>query len=219
MLPQNIKNYIEENFKLIDSNEFEKFFNDAPSGTGFFLYSADVDFISKLRKIPTYSFAHYTTFDIFVVPDVVEEIGTGAFAECKALKHVYLNDNVLKIGSYAFFNTHIEKIVLPKYLKVIDEGCFRYCTKLIEVNIPEGCEEIGKDAFEYCISLTELHLPHSLKFIGTGAFKKCKNLHTIYFNGTLKEWATIWSKGYYTVTYPYRSIEVVCLDGVIPKKS
>lgn len=191
----------------------------APPGTGFFLYMADIDFISKLRKIPKYSFAYYTTFDTFVVPDVVEEIGTGAFKECTALKHVYLNDNISRIGASAFTNSGIKKIVLPKYLKKIEEDCFRYCTKLESVTIPEGCVVIENHAFEYCPKLTELHIPHSMQYFGTGVFTKCKNLRTIYFDGTLKEWAEIWSRGYYTVTYPYRSIEVVCLDGVIPKKS
>ena len=53
------KEYIENNIELIDQNNWEEFFKDAPKGIGGFLYDADMPFLNELSYIPAYANISY----------------------------------------------------------------------------------------------------------------------------------------------------------------
>ncbi len=84
----------------------------------------------------------------WTVPEGVEKIGRGAFAQC----------------------LYITELNLPSSLKEIDEKAFYFCYGLESLSIPEGVEKIGDSAFYRCESLETISIPQSVKEIGINAF-------------------------------------------------
>lgn len=100
---------------------------------------------------------------------------------------------------------NVQYVQLPSTLEVIDDDCFKNCSKLNEVNIPsnvnrigkgafDGCKQltkmiispkinsIGESAFEGCESLVAITLPNSITVIPNGLFKNCKSLRDVYIS-------------------------------------
>lgn len=70
----------------------------------------------------------------FIVPEGVESIGEKAFSG----------------------KSHLQRIVLPNTLKVIDDEAFFDCDALISVSIPENVSQIGSCSFGDCMSLRKV---------------------------------------------------------------
>ena len=68
------------------------------------------------------------------IPEGVTEIGRGAFAYCKSLKHVTLPSSLNTIGQKAFFD----------------------CESLLSIEIPNGVVKIPAYAFAHCYSLSHV---------------------------------------------------------------
>jgi hypothetical protein len=70
------------------------------------------------------------------------------------------NFHVTSIGKNAFFRNHnIQKVVLPIYIKVVEEYAFSECKNLKEIYVPKSCEIIETNALNLSVSaviLTEL---------------------------------------------------------------
>ncbi|MCM1167650.1 MAG: leucine-rich repeat domain-containing protein [Lachnospiraceae bacterium] len=75
---------------------------------------------------------------VFIVADKSGYIGMNAFAECKSLREVSLENRV----------------------SVINTGAFKNCTSLRSVTQTDNTERIEKGAFSGCKNLTEISLPH-----------------------------------------------------------
>ena len=58
--------------------------------------------------------------------------------------------------------------------------------------------EIANSAFFDCTFLQNITLPATIKKIGFRAFAGCTNLESVYYNGTISDWATISSYSYST---------------------
>lgn len=90
------------------------------------------------------------------------------------IPELYDNLPVREIASEVFTGATIDKLSLPKSLRVIQDKAFQfvsYDSELTELVIPEGVEEIGESAFEYFVSIETVSLPSTLKKIGAGAFR------------------------------------------------
>lgn len=75
----------------------------------------------------------------------VKEIGSNAFSN-KEITKVVIPEGVEVIGSNAFFNNNIEYLSLPSTLKNIKPYAFKN-NKLTKIDIPESVENIGFAAF------------------------------------------------------------------------
>ncbi|MBR2322402.1 MAG: leucine-rich repeat protein [Clostridia bacterium] len=84
----------------------------------------------------------------------VKGIDDNAFAYCRALKSVTIENGITIIGSSAFYS----------------------CDSLTSVTIGNGVTSIGSYAFEYCDSLTSIVIPDSVTSIGNRAFYNCDSL-------------------------------------------
>lgn len=84
----------------------------------------------------------------------------------KKEKRMAQNEIEPYIGS--FQNKGLEKVILPKHLKVIDENVFKG-SDLSEIRLPDSLEEIKPGAF-FDNKIDTLWLPDSVKTIGYGAF-------------------------------------------------
>lgn len=93
-------------------------------------------------------------------------------------------DYVETIESLIFdreYDTHclVNKVILPKNLKVIENSAFFDCCYLKEVIFNDEIEVIGDYAFQYCKLLKEIILPDSVCVISYGAFENCSSLKSI----------------------------------------
>ena len=87
------------------------------------------------------------------------------------------------------YNKIIEKIILPRKLKEIDDYAFSGCKSLKNIEIPNSVISIGKDAFLSCINLT-----------------------TVNYTGTIEQWNKISIDDWNT---DLTNAQIVCTDGTI----
>jgi len=120
-----------------------------------------------------------------VIPDSVNDIGTGLFRNCTELKEVTLSKNLWRISNSAFNNCpKLQKIDLSKTkVTLIDNLAFRDCTGLTQVKLPDSLEQIGGYAFAGCTSLKSITIPPKLELFSLNAQAFCNvpALETIQF--------------------------------------
>ena len=92
------------------------------------------------------------------------------FSECGKLKNVTIDEGVTVVGTAAFEETAVEKIILPPTVIVVRGDAFRECKQLIKVVLNDGLKTIAESAFKRTESLSEISIPDSVKNIGSGCF-------------------------------------------------
>lgn len=143
-----------------------------PEGVKNISYSAcqfadleEVLFPESLENIGSSAFESCHNLKRIVLPPNLKYIGSSAFAHCINLEEVILPDGIEMICSYAFFNSKIKKIYLPKSLKVIgvdalfsDEKIKIYCedepqkgwiNEIKEEKIIESYPDSGAEGFNF----------------------------------------------------------------------
>lgn len=98
----------------------------------------------------------------------------------------YLGERVDYIV-YKFFqgNTSLKGLVLPEYVKSINNDAFKGCTSLISIKLPESLTEIGSWAFYGCTSLVDINIPEGVTTISDRSFEYCSSLTDITFPESL----------------------------------
>ena len=85
----------------------------------------------------------------------------------KGLKDKLVIENIEEIPANAYANTDdLCSVVLPKSLKIINNGAFQNCRDLKTINIPDSVIEIGSFVFDGCDYLSNIAIPSSVKKIG-----------------------------------------------------
>ena len=88
---------------------------------------------SKLESIGARAFAG-TSLQYFVAPESLKTIGDGAFADCKSLQKVTLNEGLKSISGVGVFqNSGLETICIPSTLREINVNIFLGCTNPVKV--------------------------------------------------------------------------------------
>ena len=70
-------------------------------------------------------------------------------------------------------------MTIPNSVTSIEQGAFRYCSRLTSVTIPNSVMSIGDYAFERCFGLTSVTIPNSVMSIGKYAFRYCSGLTSV----------------------------------------
>lgn len=92
------------------------------------------------------------------IPDTVDTIYNGAFADCKSLKSVRLSANLKYLYNWVFQDDiGLTDIILPEKLEYIGMTCFSGCENLTSINIPKNVTHIGSWAFQDCLSLSDVY--------------------------------------------------------------
>lgn len=155
-----------------------------PEGMTFFSNSQIRELIigDKVKRIPG-SFFRGVPLEKLLIPDNVEEIGNGAFSECKELQEVTFGLGVKRIGDWAFVEcSGLTSIHMSDKLEVIGESAFEACSGLTELTIPDSVTEIGKYAYYGCSGIQEVTVGLGLKRVGAGAFDYWDSLNKLTFN-------------------------------------
>lgn len=143
------------------------------------------------------------------VPEGVEIIKTGAFDVCKNITSLKLPDSLKIIEKYAFQDTKLKKIEIPKGVEKIENnaffcanfedilfqnsmeclpsGLFSSCRELKNIKLPSNLKSIPPSAFENCWILKKISIPESVKVIGDNAFAGCQSLTEIQLPENLEE--------------------------------
>ena len=94
------------------------------------------------------------------------EIGISAFAGCRNLGHLVIedNENLTELPGGCFSNCEIRNFTLPGFIKKIGKTCFNAA----EIKMVNGLEIIGSYALNG--TLDKIELPETVKEIGDRAF-------------------------------------------------
>ena len=117
---------------------------------------------------------------VVTLPERVEVIGNGAFANVEGLKTVIIPGTVKEIGTNAFTNNdEIEQIIVQEGVEVIGAEAFKQCTNLKNIDLPESIVSIGVSAFFECRSLESIKIPSQVTAIQSYTFYYCTNLSSV----------------------------------------
>ena len=143
----------------------------------------------------------------------IDNIGSGAFYDCINLNKIFLDDHIIVIGSYAFHRTHLEKLVLPKDLEVVEEAAFKNTDYLKQLVFNDKLRIIEDEAFAFSgISnreKLEIKIPNTLEKMGYRAFFQMP-ISKITYNGKFDDFINL-AKDNFTVS-SHEEILLVCLD-------
>ncbi len=104
-----------------------------------------------------------------VLPSSVKSIGSYAFYR-SPLEQVILHEGITRIGECAFSESSIKAPVFPITLKSIEREAFSHCEELTKIIIRENVVRIGVRAFYNCPSLALVSIPSSVQLIEGEAF-------------------------------------------------
>jgi hypothetical protein len=114
------------------------------------------------------------------------QISEYAFAE-SGIKNIAIPKSVETIGNHAFYNNQNLDTITFAYesnLKTIGGYAFYSCTSLGNISLPDGIETIENNAFEDCTNLkTTLKL--AITKIGSAAFKNCGYFIDLFITDTI----------------------------------
>lgn len=132
-----VKEFIEENIDLLDTNDWDQFFKEAEAtclstdDLGFtsllkiYLEQAGLDPLHYLDYIPYGYYWSDITLVEYEIADKIITIQGGAFYQC----------------------INLRKVTLPNTLLDIQDNAFNSCEKLKYIELPNSLEYIHSDAF------------------------------------------------------------------------
>lgn len=88
-----------------------------------------------------------------------------------------------------FLGSSLKHITIPHTLRTIEQGTFKCCNELKQIQLPEGVQTIASDSF-YWSGLEEITLPATVRKVAQGAFAMCYNLRKITLNDGLEALGT-----------------------------
>lgn len=130
----------------------------------------------------------------------INEIGSGAFADCNLITSITIPDEIVYINYNAFKNcTNLENVFIGAGVKEIGGNVFSNCNKLKTITISpdnpyyssEGCIIYNKDkslivSYNDTSSKTNFSIPDCVTEIGSYAFENGKNLNCVYIPNSVK---------------------------------
>lgn len=124
------------------------------------------------------------TIPNYVDDEAVLKIGDKIFADNDFIKAVYVPEGITSVGKEAFYNSSIQRVVLPSTLEVVDDYAFYNCNDLVEVEYrlnrssnKSNSLTIGELSFYNCsFKYIPSLFKRNIKSIGSHAFYGCEHL-------------------------------------------
>ena len=103
----------------------------------------------------------------------ITEIPWNAFNNCTSLTSVSMDEaNITEIGRYAFNNTKISEIEIPKTVTTIEQSAFSG-TQISILDIPDSVTTLGAYAFSHCPNLTTVTIGSGIGSLENNPFLGC----------------------------------------------
>ncbi len=149
------------------------------------LISVDLSAITA-TAIPNSQFENKSGLLEIKLPDNLLTIGSYAFYRCHGLQTIDIPSTVTTIGEGAFYECRpLQEIILPASLTSLEHSVFYNCDRLESVVIPNGVTLIKSSVFAYCYNLKQVTLPNNLIQIESSAFYNCTVLSSIQLPNSL----------------------------------
>ncbi len=126
------------------------------AGTFTNLHISNIKIPKQIRNIEKFAFSGCTdlTSVTFEEGSQLIYLQERAFSECAYLSSIIIPDTVEEIGSGCFESCHnLTSITLPQKLSSLDAGVFSGCINLASIDIPDSVTYIGGYAFAHCPNL------------------------------------------------------------------
>lgn len=142
--------------------------------------------------------APYGTNQITIC-SLITSVGKYCFTGCHDIESVELPVTLLAIKDYAFHDSGIKSISIPKQVETIGSNAFSSCPHLKDVTLSNSIREIGDYAFDDCPDLetVRLYTPNPATVItGDEIFSNAKKMQLFIPMGSkiLYQSATPWSQ-------------------------
>ena len=145
---------------------------------------SQVQLSASLRRLPPDCFRGLPLLNSIALPDGIQELSNGCFAESGLQTITHWPTKLKKIGKEAFRKTALSEFPAVDCLQTIGESAFAE-TKIAEITIPASVTSIGDSAF-YSTEIQEFTLPETVTEIGKLMLYYCKNLHTVHLPPTME---------------------------------
>lgn len=114
-----------------------------------------------------------------ILPEGVERIESGAFANCNRLKKINFPETLNVIKDRAFLNCNLlTKVILPETLTELGDFAF-YSTGIKQLVLPKRVTLVGVNVFG-SIKIETINIPKDFT-LGKSMFFICQNLRTVNF--------------------------------------
>lgn len=139
-------------------------------------------FSGEISHIGDFAFRGCKAISEVYLPESLETMGVGVFAECSNIEAFYsqyaqfernllvMNDTVVAFAPYGVESIAIENV------KNIGDYTFTCCEELEHVEFLEGVEVIGAWSFSHCVNLLTAYFGDDVQTIKEGAFYNCPNV-------------------------------------------
>ncbi len=102
------------------------------------------------------------TVTSFTVPNGVEKLEEGAFANCDNLKSIYTGETVTVIGEGVFYDSDLLiNVVVGDPVTTVGAWSFSYCDSLTNVKLGAGVKNVYWSTFLYAYALTNITVSES----------------------------------------------------------
>ena len=195
-----VKDFIEKNIELIETNEFEKLYTKVSSDifgdnvkgeVTQVLWESDIHPEKELINIPR-SFAY----------------------RCNNVFHIGRDyDHVQTFSNYCFNSASVVTIDLSQSeCESIGYAAFQGCMNLQIVKLPPRLKYIEYYAFADCYNLESVNIPSQItQLIDT--FYNCKSLTDVTFEGTKQQFKAIKKSNMWRKCSGIK--EIICSDGIL----
>lgn len=147
---------------------------------------------SQVQDIGYYCFSD-SNIEYVNIPKSIKMLKCQTFYNCKALKHVTLNEGLTTLdqnsnNNYGVFqNSGLEDVTLPNTLTYVGNYAFSYCPNLRSVRVQNDSQlsSIGNYAFSNS-GVQSITFPKTLSYVGSDAFQNCGGLATVYVESGCK---------------------------------
>lgn len=147
--------------------------------------SGALNFPTSLTTIGAGAFSNcYTIESADLGSTKISAVEDNTFANSISMRSISLPKSVRSIGDNAFFNSGLERPVIPSGVKSIGESAFAQCVLMTAIELPSTVSEIGASAFAGS-GLTYINFPDAVETIEDETLADCHDLYVVNFPSKL----------------------------------
>ena len=128
----------------------------------------------------------YSGYELAVIEEGIEIIGSGAFNQCSKLRHAMLPSTLKRIESHGFGSCGLYNLTIPSSIEFIGDGCFDCTLSMTNCIIEEPCtnyKTVGGVIYERNANgdpylavtapsgLTSVEIPNTVFQLNTNSFR------------------------------------------------